>query len=246
MQLLTVREGRFGLHIWSEEVPHIPIEDTVNACNICQSSRASPPVAPLHPWTWPTRPWARLHVDYAGPYLGHRFLVVVDAHSKWLEVIPMTSTTTAATVEKLRVLFAQFGIPEVLVSDNGTNFVSKGFAEFTQYNGIKHVTSAPAHPSSNGLAEHAVRTFNNGLSRMREGSIIVKLSRFLFSYRNTPQATIGSTPVELLMGRRLRSAMDLIKTDLEKRVVEQQDRQKHCHDQHAKERVTIVGDTVFA
>jgi len=82
-------------------------KDTVKACNICQSSRASPPVAPLHPWTWPRQPWDRLHIDYAGPYLDHRFLVVVDTHSKWLEVIPMTSTTTAATVEKLRVLFAQ-------------------------------------------------------------------------------------------------------------------------------------------
>jgi len=94
----------------------------------------------------------------------------------------MTSTTTAATVEKLRVLFVQFGIPEVLVSNNGTNFVSKEFAEYTRHNGIKHFTSAPAHPSSNGLVEHAVRTFKNGLSRMREGSIIVKLCRFLFSY----------------------------------------------------------------
>ena len=142
----------------------------------------------------------------------------------------MTSTTTAATVEKLCVLFAQFSIPDVLVSDNGTNFVSKEFADFTRHNGIKHVTSAPAHPSSNGLAECAVLTFKNGLSKMREGSIIVKLSRFLFSYRNTPQTTTGSTPAELLMGRRLRSAMDLIKPDLEKRVVEQQDRQKCWHD----------------
>ena len=139
----------------------------MNACKICQSSIASPPVAPLHPWTWPTRPWARLHVDYAGPYLGHCFFVVVDAHSKWLEVIPMTSTTTAATVEKLCVLFVQFGIPEILVSDNRTNFVSKEFAEFTRHNGIKHVTSAPAHPSSNGLAKRVVRTFKNGLYRMR-------------------------------------------------------------------------------
>ena len=69
----------------------------------------------------------------------------------------MNSTTTTSTAEKLRVLLVQFGIPEVLVSDNGTNLVSKEFEEFTQHNGgIKHVTSAPAHPASNGLAERAV------------------------------------------------------------------------------------------
>ena len=104
----------------------------------------------------------------------------------------------------------------MLVSDNGTNFFSQEFAEFTHRNGIKHVTSVPAHPASNGLAERAVKTFKNGLSRMKKGSIIDKLSRFLFSYRNTPHSTTGSTPVELLMGRRLRSTLDLIKPDLEK------------------------------
>ena len=60
-------------------------------------------------------------MDYAGPYLGHRFLVVIDTHSKWIEIIPMNLTTTTATLEKLRVMFAQFGILEVVVSDNGTN-----------------------------------------------------------------------------------------------------------------------------
>jgi len=97
----------------------------------------------------------------------------------------MTSTTTAAIIEKLHVQFAQFGIPDVLVSNNGTNPVSKEFAEFTQHNGIKHVTSAPAHSSSKGLAEH-VHTFKNGLSRMREGSIITKPSHFLSFPTGTP------------------------------------------------------------
>ena len=63
-------------------------------------------------------------MDYAGPYLGRQFLVVVNAHSKWCEVFPMHSTTSAVTVETLRALFAQFGLPEVLVSDNRPNFVS--------------------------------------------------------------------------------------------------------------------------
>ena len=222
------------------------LEEMVRHCDICQRTRATPPVAPLHPWIWPSRPWSRIHIDYAGPYLGHRFLVVVDAHSKWIEVIPMSSTTTTATVEKLRIMFAQFGIPEVLVSDNGTNFVSKESEEFMQRNGIKHITSAPGHPSSNGLAERAIKTFKNGLSRLKDGSITDKLSRFLFAYRNIPQATTGSTPAELMMGRRLRSPLDLVKPDLEKRVSTKQDQQKSQHDRHARQRMIQVGDAVFA
>ena len=151
-----------------------------------------------------------------------------------------------ATVEKLRVMFAQFGIPKVVVSDNGTNFVSKEFEEFMQRNGIKHVTSAPAHPSSNGLVENAVKTFKNGISRLKDGSITDKLSRYLFAHRNTPHATTGSTPAELMMGRRLRSTLDLAKPDLENKVASKQDQQNHQHDKHARQRVIRVGDIVYA
>ena len=73
------------------------LEDTVRHCDICQRTRATPPVAPLHPGHG-------IHMDYAGPYLGHRFLV------KWIEVIPMNSTTMTAMAEKLRVIFAQCGL----------------------------------------------------------------------------------------------------------------------------------------
>ena len=86
------------------------------------------------------------------------FLVVVDAHSKWPEVIPVSSTTSSSTIEVLRDLFARFGIPEEIVSDNGTQFVSEDFQAFIRSNGIRHITSAPYHPATNGLAERAVQT----------------------------------------------------------------------------------------
>lgn len=53
-----------------------------------------PPKALLHPWEWPERPWSRLHADFAGPFMGHYFLLVVDAYSKWLEVHIVSSTST--------------------------------------------------------------------------------------------------------------------------------------------------------
>ena len=79
------------------------------------------------------------------------FLIVVDSHSKWIEVF--SNATSAATVRYLRQLIAQFGIPETIISDNGTQLVSAEFKEFHQMNGIRHVQSAPHHPSSKGVGE---------------------------------------------------------------------------------------------
>ena len=70
------------------------IEEKVRSCHDCQRDRPAPAPAPLHPWEYPSRPWARVHIDLAGPFLGHMFMVLIDAHSKWLEVIPLSSTTS--------------------------------------------------------------------------------------------------------------------------------------------------------
>ena len=118
------------------------LENKVKCCSSCQSTRHQPAPAPLHPWEWPQRPWARLHADYAGPFCGKMFLIVVDAYSKWLEVRPVSSATSATTMEQLRSIFATHGLPELLVTDNGTVFTSAEFEEFTKLNGIRHIKSA--------------------------------------------------------------------------------------------------------
>ena len=80
----------------------------------------------------------------------------MDAHSKWIEIKSVTNPTSAATIEHLHSIFATHGLPEMLVSDNGSVFTSSEFEEFTKQNGIRHVRSASYHPASNGLAERAV------------------------------------------------------------------------------------------
>ena len=141
------------------------IEESVRLCDECQLNRSNPPLAPLNPWNWPTRPWARIHLDYAGPFQSHYFLVLIDAHSKWIEAFPATSPSSNVTIELLRPVFAQFGIPETIVSDNGSCFISEDFQQFLKSNGIKQITSAPYHPSTNGLAEKAVQIVKNCLKR---------------------------------------------------------------------------------
>ena len=186
------------------------IEQLVATCESCQSVQAAPPKAPLHSWKWPTRPWQRIHIDFAGPFVGNMFLIVVEAHSKWPEVCLMKSTTSSKTITKLRHMFARFGIPKELVSDNGPQFVSEEFQYFLKQNGIRHIKSAVNHPASNGEAERFVRTFKQAMKKVKleSADIQVKLDRFLLSYRTTPHSVTHETPANLLMKRELHTRLN--------------------------------------
>lgn len=143
------------------------IEAVVKGCSTCQKHRNLPASAPLHPWEWPSKPWQRLHIDYVGPFMGHMFLILIDAYSKWMDVYPVTSATSAKTIECLRKSFSSQSLPEMIVSDNGTCFVSAEFKDFMSKNGIEHITSAPYHPSSDGCAERAVQTFKSMMKKAK-------------------------------------------------------------------------------
>ena len=221
------------------------LEAKVKHCEPCQKNHHLPATAPIQPWEFPKRPWSRLHIDYAGPFQGHMFLVVVDAYSKWMDVRIAKQANSKQTIAILRSIFATHGIPELIVSDNGTPFTSQEFREFTQQNGIRHNTSAPYHPATNGLAERAVQTFKSYLRKATEGSLEDKLSKFLFQYRITPHTTTGSSPAQLLMGRQPRSRLDLLRPNLASKVQQQQERQKANCDNQARPRSFAVDDAVY-
>ena len=221
------------------------IEDLVKSCAVCQQSRPAPAVAPLHSWEWPSEPWSCLHLDFAGPFLGHMFLVLVDAHSKWLDAHIMQSISSAKTIEKLRSVFATHGLPRKIVTDNRPSFTSTEFRSFLSSNGITHVTTAPYHPSSNGLAERAVQTLKRGLKSTKGDSLEERLAVFLFTYRITPHTTTGVSPAELLMKRRLRSRLDRLFPDLHQRVEKKQLQQASNHNNSKPLRSFKVGDMVY-
>ena len=125
-------------------------------------------------------------MDYAGSVNNHMLLVVVDAFSKWIEVLLVKSASSAATIKNLRTLFVTHGIPESLVSDNGSPFTSAEMKEFMIANSARHITSSPYYPSSNGLAERAVQTCKTALKKIDGDSLHIKLQRFLMSYQTTP------------------------------------------------------------
>ena len=144
-------------------------------------------------------------------------------------------------------MFATHGIPDVVVSDNGTVSTSDEFETFMEFNGIRHGKSAPYHPATNGLAERAIQTLKESLKKSKTGSLETSISRFLFKNRITPHTTSGISPAELLMGRQLRSHLSLLHPDLtiQDRVSNKQQRQKDYHDLHANKQLFTIGDTVF-
>ena len=110
-------------------------------------------------------------------------------------------------MELLRYVFARYGLAEHLHSDNGSQFTSEVFRNFTKANNIWHTFSAPYHPATNGEMECFVQTFKQAMGSARSDSAAVKRHRtkFLFVYRNVPHATIGNSPAMLLMGRGLQT-----------------------------------------
>ncbi|XP_048257829.1 uncharacterized protein K02A2.6-like [Haliotis rufescens] len=229
-------KARARSYVWYPGLDH-DIEMTAKSCTVCQSLQNDPPVAPLHPWKYPQRIWERVHVDFA-EFQSQHYFVLIDSRSKWIEAILMTSTTAEKTVETLRKIFSSYGLPEELVSDNGPQFTAEIFKDFMKNNGIKHSLSPPYNPSSNGAAERSVQVIKSALKKhmmsvkLNNGDKSTRkhLANFLLTYRSTPHSVTGRTPVELFLGRQVRTRLSLLKPDLRKTVEAAQEKQKQFHD----------------
>lgn len=245
-------------YIWWPRINR-DIESMVQHCDACALHRNNPPTAPLHPWEFPEKPWHRLHIDFAGPFKNWMWFVVVDAHSKWPEVVklPVGSTTTRQVMSVLSQMFARFGIPKQLVSDNGPQFTAKEFQDFCKHQGILHTLTPPYHPQSNGQAERFIQSFKKAVRKgLEEPRITLDevVDRFLAVYRNTAHQTTGESPAMLLLGRNLRCSLDMLRPDsptsisikLRETVRVSQKKQKMTHDRKSQNHRSFnVGDCVL-
>ena len=111
----------------------------------------------------------------------------------------LTSTTSSSIITHLKAIFARFGIPVILVTDNGPQFDSLEMKQFAQVYEFQHTTTSPYYPQANGLAERMVKTVKKLLEHT------VDPYKALLSYRVTPLPWCGLSPAELLMGRKIRT-----------------------------------------
>ncbi|CAK1585814.1 unnamed protein product [Parnassius mnemosyne] len=193
------------------------LERMIGSCEICMQLRAAPPRVHISPWKYPADPFRRIHLDFLGPINGHMYLVIVDAYSKWVEVCRMNTTCASiAVIDKLYEFMSRFGLPETIVTDNGTSFCSREFLDFCHLNGITHITSPAYHPASNGQAESYVKVIKRGIKSSLLSSNNVRecnlnLLKYIFDYRNSVHSTTGLSPAQIVFGRKLRSRLDILK-----------------------------------
>ena len=157
--------------------------------------------------TWPeAETWGKLHTDWGYVKDQGNIVVIVDAGSRWIEAFPKGNRTSQTVKVYLSQIFARFGIPRTLVSDNGPEFVSSDLKQWCESLGIKKMESPIYHPRANGIAERAVQPVKRAIQAWSPNlnvSLCAFLQRTLMAHRNTSK-TRGKTPVELLLGRKIR------------------------------------------
>ncbi|XP_024885583.1 uncharacterized protein K02A2.6-like [Temnothorax curvispinosus] len=218
--LRELHEGHFGIvrmkhlargYVWWNKIDK-DIEEISKNCGNCNRFKNNPPKI-SHIWEPTESPFERVHADFAGPFLGHNFLILVDAHTKWPEIHIVKNITSQTTINICRQYFCTYGLPRYFVTDNGRSFTSNEFTNFLKVNGIIHKRTAPFHPATNGQAERYVQTLKNALKRMQSNhtNVHVDLQKLLLQYRNTPHAGTGKTPAEMLFARKIRTRLDLLR-----------------------------------
>ncbi|GBN02150.1 Uncharacterized protein K02A2.6 [Araneus ventricosus] len=178
------------------------IENFVNKCIPCQLTRSSAPKVKSNFWPLSGKPFERVHIDFA-ELENRNVLIVKDSHSKWIDVSLVNSIDSKSTISHLSRLFACFGLPSEIVSDNAAQFKSELFLNFFKSNGIHTINSPPYHPNSNGAAENSVSVVKNmlqrqALSNLKYDSFQHRLDSALFAYKNTPSSVTLKIPAELL------------------------------------------------
>lgn len=173
----------------------------VTQCHICIEHRKNP-AEPLILTEKPTYPWEVVAVDLFSAKRSE-YMVVIDYFSRFPEVNMLHSTTSSAIITHIKNIFARYGVPRILRSDNGPQFNSTDFKNFANEWGFVHITSSPHAHWSNGLAEAGVKIVKNIILKSEDPI------KGLMAYRSTPLEN-GYSPGHLLFGRRMRTNMPII------------------------------------
>ena len=178
------------------------LTEAVQRCETCQQIKPALPKEPMMTYPVPTLPWQIVASDCFECDNQH-YLVVVDLYSDFIEIRKLDTLATSTLVEQLKQVFAIHGVPVTLISDNGPNYASAEFHQFTQAWDFQHLTSSPHYPKSNGKAESAVKIMKSIITKAnKDGADVWKA---ILEWRNSLTPSQGSSPVQRLMSRRTRS-----------------------------------------
>lgn len=181
-----------------------------------------------------------------GFFKGKNLLIIIDVYSKYPEVYHISDITCSSTIQCFRDYFARWGMPKVLVTDNGTQFSANEFVSFCENNNVKQLFSPPYHPMSNGAAENFVKTLKDKLYKMSDEINVISneflnklINSFLIDYRTMIHETTGKSPNELQINRKVINRFDVIN-----KVIKEQAKQKRNFGGHGIKKFK-VGEVVY-
>ncbi|XP_024891451.1 uncharacterized protein K02A2.6-like [Temnothorax curvispinosus] len=232
-------------------------ENFVKTCESSQIVQKTANISPLKPNALPDSSWECLAMDLLEPLPSGDFtFVIIDYYSKFYEIEIMQSITSTAIIDRLKHIFARYGYPNRLISDNGKQLVNEEMREYTSRCGIKLVHVAPHWPQANGEIERQNRSL---LKRIK----ITQLERkdwkqeildYLLMYRSSPQASTGVSPAELMFGRKIKTKMPElrgIRNNLDEAIRDRdawkklKSKERYDLRNNAKESELKLGDTVL-
>lgn len=227
------------------------IEDVVKNCESCMIYKRANVKEPMKPHEIPNGPWEVLGMDLFY-FRNAEWLLVIDYFSKYVEVAKLDNVYGVTIVAKLKSIFARFGIPQIIYSDNGSHFNNANMKNFATSWNFKHLTSSPNYPQSNGMAERNIGTIKNMFKKIENGNQDPNLA--LLEYRNTPISNEIKSPNQLLLGLKTRGLLpfsiekecQLKNMEVKTKLQERQNVQKYNYDKSAHKLEPLnVHDQVF-
>lgn len=231
------------------------IKDVVKECAVCAKYAASQPNPPMMSHNIPVFPFQMVSMDvFLAEYRGRKrnFLISVDHYSDFFEVDLLEDMTPDSVIRICKKNFARHGVPQTVLTDNGTNFVNRKMVVFARDWDFEHITSAPHHQQANGKAEAAVKIAKRMMKKCEETGEDFWFA--LLHWRNVPNK-IGSSPVARLFSRSTRCSVPSSVTNLLPKVVEdvpetiekQRKRSKFHYDAKSRNLPDLqVGSPVYA
>ncbi|XP_055932981.1 uncharacterized protein LOC129963003 [Argiope bruennichi] len=198
------------------------VKEFCQSCKQCQVRRAITyrDRIPIQPIVRPENPFEVWSIDCIGPLeppsrRGHKFIIcAIDLCTRWAEAIPVRNITAKTTCDVLMKIFTATGFPEVVCTDQGTNFTSTLTKEFLKVIGTAPRFATPGHPESMGAVERWNKTLKEMLSKnIQENGKDwdIHLPYLLFAYREVPHSTTGLSPFQMVYGRLPRGPLSLMK-----------------------------------
>ena len=203
------------------------VKKYVKSCHTCQLKlrRTSADRVPITAVPLANFAFERVNVDVIGPIeppssrCHHYILTLIDSCTKWVEAVPLKGLTARETVDALLVMFTRVGVPNIIIADNGTNFVSGLNKELYKQLGIEMRNSTQGHPEGNSPIERFNQTLKGmlkqivNLSKPREWD--KSLPFLLWAYREIPNDTTGISPNKMMFGHPLRGPLSVLKESWE-------------------------------